>query len=435
MAGLIFLVGFIYFGFTYLFAKNVFNQYSEAYQVFNGEQLANQLAYYYEANNQSWSDVGDYLIYLQSQRRGGIQRLQLFDNKQNEIVDLNPKASSENLLTIPVKIANQKIATLKVSGNNPLGLDIVERHVLHSMTFGTLIAIILTSLVAIVVGAWLARVITRPLYSMIETMRKIKTGDLQAQLSITSKDEFGKVANTFNLMTDRLYRTEQARSHLVADVAHELRTPLTIIQGQLELIQQGVKPAEPATLLPIQDEVSRLARLVQDLHQLSLAEVGKLPLDKVPTDIAPLLAGLVEMYSLEAEDLDIELSLINHLVPSPVMVMIDPSRMTQVFVNLISNAIRYSPAGGKITIHLEQSTRYLLVSVSDTGKGIAEEHLPYIFNRFYRADNDRARKGGGTGIGLAIAKEFVESHGGNIAVSSQVGKGTTFTVEIPIHYN
>jgi two-component system, OmpR family, sensor histidine kinase BaeS len=307
----------------------------------------------------------------------------------------------------------------------------VEQNVLHSMTIAAVWGTIITSLLALIVGAWLARIFTNPLRSMIATMRRIQDGDLQARIHIKSKDEFGEVAATFNEMTDRLWRTEEARRHLVADVAHELRTPLTIMQGQLELIQQGVKPAEPATLLPIQDEVMRLTRLVQDLHQLSLAEVGNLPLNKAPTDVVELVERVVDNFQIEAEERQIQL-LFESAVEHTAILQIDPDRMTQVFVNLLGNALRYTPSGGRVVVRVERADKDIRVSVADSGPGIDEAHLPHIFNRFYRVEGDRSRGSGGTGLGLAIAKEFVEAHHGRIDVSSVVGRGTVFDVWLPL---
>jgi two-component system sensor histidine kinase BaeS len=261
-------------------------------------------------------------------------------------------------------------------------------------------------------------------------MQQIKNGNLKAKMDIHTSDEFGEVGETFNLMTDRLYRTEQARSHLVADVAHELRTPLTIIQGQMELIQQGIKKPEPAAFLPIQDEVARLIHLVQDLHQLSLAEVGQLHLKKTNIDIVGLIDTIVNMYEVEVSERGIELRLerwSSNLIP---LLRVDPNRITQVFVNLITNALSHTPKEGKVMVQIEPLDQEVLVHVRDTGSGIEEEHIPFIFDCFYRADKDRSREHGGMGLGLAIAKEYMEANNGDITVRSTKVKGTTFTVHL-----
>jgi two-component system, OmpR family, sensor histidine kinase BaeS len=227
--------------------------------------------------------------------------------------------------------------------------------------------------------------------------------------------------------------SDEARKHLTADVAHELRTPLSIIQCQLENIQEDGQDVPPEILLPIQDEVIRLSKLVDDLHQLTLAEAGRLPLDRKPTDLVLLIDRIVDMLKQEAEDRQIE---IVRFYPTEKMTVIDSNRITQVVYNLLINALRYTSPDGKITIRIsdtrQKGSRFAAVSISSTGVGIAPEQLPYLFDRFYRVEEARSRHSGGMGLGLAIAKEFVEAHQGSITVQSRVGQGTTFIVYLPI---
>jgi two-component system sensor histidine kinase BaeS len=256
---------------------------------------------------------------------------------------------------------------------------------------------------------------------------------LSIALPATTQDEYGKIAEALNQMAASLARSEEARKHLVADVAHELRTPLTILQGKLELIQQSGQAVTPETLLPMQDEVLRLSKLVNDLLQLSLAEAGKLPLEKKKTNLHHLLNRLTDIFRMEADEKGVRFHFLSSAEDE--VLVADSNRITQVFLNLIGNAIRYTPSGGQVSIHLTEKTgddrNGLLVSIRDTGRGISEEHLPYLFDRFYRAEDDRARHTGGMGLGLAITKQFVEAHGGYIEVKSRVGNGTTFTVYLP----
>lgn len=281
--------------------------------------------------------------------------------------------------------------------------------------------------------------ITAPLRRLIPAIRRLGGGELGIQAEVTSKDEFGTIARTFNQMSSQLQRAEQVRRHLVADVAHELRTPLTIVRGQLELLQQKGRPVEPESLLPLQDELIRLTRLVEELHQLSLAEARKLPLHRKRTDMRRLLESIVNRVSPEAEARRLQLSLTCSAAPPEAYV--DPHRMTQVMLNLTINAIRYTPEGGSVRIAIEDAMpdeqsrgrppRRLRITVSDTGQGIAPEQLPFIFERFYRTDEARSRHSGGTGLGLAIAKEFVVAHGGTIEAVSALGRGSSFIVELP----
>jgi two-component system sensor histidine kinase BaeS len=432
------LISYTYFG-------GLFQKYTRAAEEGTAEQWARLLAYYYQANHDSWVGVDRYISGI-FQQGGGVPSARRLDQLVLRDVDNRvivaygyspfhhpgpPPAGSDGEIEVPVTVGDQVVGHLWIRDRGLYALYAMKQTVVHSMTVASVVGTLLTVGVALFLGAWFSRRLTRPLHRMMEAIHRIGRGDLDTQLPVDSTDEYGEVAQAFNDMADRLKRTEEARRHLVADVAHELRIPLTIMQGQLELIQQGVKAPGPETLLPIQDEVIRLTRLVQDLHQLTLAEVGQLPLHIQPTDLSTLLTRIVDNFQVEAEARDIRLQLVASL-PDGVRVMVDPDRITQVFVNLIGNALRYTPGGGKVTVNLHAETEAAVVAVRDSGPGIAPEHLPHVFDRFYRADADRSRESGGTGLGLAIAKEFVEAHHGDIEVSSQVGQGTTFLVRLPL---
>jgi two-component system, OmpR family, sensor histidine kinase BaeS len=445
IAALVLFMTAVFYALSNNYLGALFRKYAEAAQQGTAEPWARSLAYYYVRNGNSWDGVNIYIaeIFRQTGARHGndvpeFEHLAVVDSDNHVVAEYgsadNPlvgTGSAVQDIEVPIVVNGETVGTLFIRDRGIEGLYQIENTVLHSMALATFWGALITALIALVVGAWMSRRITRPLKQMIQAIGQTAQGDLQTRLEIRSNDEFGEVARAFNDMTDRLSRTEEARRHLVADVAHELRIPLTVIRGQLELIQEGVKPAEPATLLPIQDEVMRLSRLVQDLHQLSLAEVGKLPLEKKATNMLRFLERIRDNFEVESEDKQVCITITSSVPEAETVVSVDPDRITQVFVNLLGNALRYSPPGSEIAIRLEQNTDYLVVSVSDMGPGIAEEHIPFIFNRFYRADEDRSRESGGTGIGLAIAKEFVEAHGGKIEVQSTVGKGTCFLVYLP----
>ncbi|UUZ86581.1 HAMP domain-containing histidine kinase [Paenibacillus sp. P26] len=258
---------------------------------------------------------------------------------------------------------------------------------------------------------------------------------MDVNVPVPSKDEYGKVIRTFNDMTLRLREAEDARRRLVADVAHELRTPLSIMQLKLENAQQAGQNVPPEMLLRLHDEVIRLSLLVEDLHNLSLAEADRLILDRKSLDLAARLEQIVDDVKMEAE----ENGQVIHLSINtrPVMVMADARRITQVFINLLTNAIRYTPEGGKISVVIEdrvmeRNAAYACVSIIDTGIGIPAEELPHLFDRFYRVEKARSRHAGGTGLGLSIAHHFVRAHGGFIRVASQPDEGTRFSVYLPI---
>lgn len=301
---------------------------------------------------------------------------------------------------------------------------------------GAVVFMLLSLGAAFFVSRWL----TSPLRRLVPIIDRLGRGEFGIQAPMNSKDEYGKVAQAINGMSAQLARAEEVRRNLVADVAHELRTPLTIIRGKLDLLQQGGDQIQPEHLLPIQDEMIRLTRLVGDLHQLSLAEAGKLPLDLRPTDMGELLREVVERVSWEAEAKNIALSV--EVMDTRTTVSADAERMTQVFLNLLHNAIRYTPEDGRVILTLREvdvastvnlsPVRMLQIRVQDTGPGVSPEHLPYLFNRFFRTDEARSRHAGGMGLGLAIAKEFVTNHRGTLEAESRLGEGTAFIVTLPI---
>jgi two-component system sensor histidine kinase BaeS len=309
----------------------------------------------------------------------------------------------------------------------------LQQNIYNEMIHMALKIIAGLSLIALAIGYWLSRILTSPLRRLASAIDRVGRGDLRLILPVTTRDEYGKVTDSVNRMTASLIRSEEVRKHMVADIAHELRTPLTILQGHFELIQQSGEAMPPETILPLQDELIRLNQLVNDLHQLSLVEAGALPLVKQQIDMLTLLNRLIEHLSMEAEERGVRLKFDSSAQTTGAFV--DPQRMTQVFYNLIGNAIRYTSAGGQVAIRLlekpEMPQSDLIVTITDTGIGIPSEHVPHVFNRFYRVEDDRTRQRGGTGLGLAIAKQFVEAHGGQIEVESELNRGTQFTVSLP----
>ncbi|MEK0317592.1 sensor histidine kinase [Cohnella sp. 56] len=286
------------------------------------------------------------------------------------------------------------------------------------------------------VVAWrLSRRLTAALRQLMPVIDRLGRGEYGVQAPVVTRDEYGQVADAFNRMSRLLQEAEASRRQWVADVAHELRTPITVIRGQLDLAQHSGDPVDPESLLPLQDELIRLTGLVDDLHQLSLAEAGKLPLERQPTDLALLLRRIVDRLAPEAEHKGVRLAF--RCGTGAALLTADPNRLTQVFLNLTVNALRYTPRGGQIEVELLEEDAgagepgSIVVVVSDTGPGIEPRHAPHIFDRFYRTDEARSRHSGGAGLGLAIAKGFVEAHAGTIGMSSVVGEGTSFTVRLP----
>jgi signal transduction histidine kinase len=253
----------------------------------------------------------------------------------------------------------------------------------------------------------------------------IAAGDLSARVSMEGSGEFHQFARTFNRMAEALEVADRQRRELLADVAHELRTPLTVVQGNLEGLRDGVYDATPEHLELVLDETHKLGRLVDDLRILTLAEAGKLPLDRQPLDVSQLLADVRDAFVPQANEASITVK-VEAAQGLPVL-SADPQRLGQVLSNLMTNALRHTPPGGEVTLGAAlASDDKVLLWVADTGEGIPPEDLPRIFDRFWRGDPARSHEtGAGSGLGLAIARSLVEAHGGYIWAESRVGQGTT----------
>lgn len=297
--------------------------------------------------------------------------------------------------------------------------------ILRSSLYSSLIAFIIAGLA----GYWTAGRITRGLVHLRDAAQRLDLRDLTQRVPVEGGDEIADLARTFNRMGDRLETEERGRRQLLADVAHELRHPLAVLQGRLDLMQDGAVPLDHASLLPLQDEVIRLTRLVGDLRDLSLAEVGRLSLHMGPVDVGGLLGGL--FVNLEPVAVARSVNLRVEAAPDLPAVQADGDRLRQVFVNLIANALQYTPAGGSVRVEARPDAGSLRVAVCDSGPGIPAEDLPHLFDRFYRADKSRTRATGGSGLGLAIVRSLVELHGGRVSVESREGQGSCFTVLLP----
>jgi heavy metal sensor kinase len=257
--------------------------------------------------------------------------------------------------------------------------------------------------------------------------RIAETDDLKTRLEYHGPmDEIGRMNSVFNQMMDRLENLFHVQQRFVADVSHELRTPLTAIRGNIDLVKRY--GADKESLEAIEGEVERMSRLVSDLLLLARADYGGLKLELVPLDLDTTISDVYRTMRVLAKDRNLTVNIRDF---EPVRILGDADRLTQLFLNLLGNAFKFTPEGGTITINLRRTVDDAVIEVSDTGIGIAPEDLPRIFDRFYQADPARVRKGEGSGLGLSIAKWVVEAHGGRIAVSSEVGKGTMFTVHIP----
>jgi signal transduction histidine kinase len=281
----------------------------------------------------------------------------------------------------------------------------------------------------VVFGIIMSRTLTTPLNQLADAARDIGAHKLDRRVEEKGTDEIITVARAFNEMAADLEQAEQLRRNLLADVAHELRTPLSVLQANLRAILDEVYPLEQAEIARLYDQTRFLSRLVNDLHELAQAEARQLPLNRRPTDLARLMRQTADTFrpAAEAKEITLEVDLPESLPPREV----DQERLQQVLQNLLANALRYTPADGSITLKATAGNEGVQMGVADTGRGIEAEHLPHIFDRFYRADPARSHDGNGAGLGLAIARAIVELHGGKITVTGQDGPGTEFVIVLP----
>jgi histidine kinase len=296
-------------------------------------------------------------------------------------------------------------------------------------------ALLVAALAAILAGLatslLLLRAILRPLHQLAHSSQRVAAGHYDERVLVPDSEELAAVASSFNHMAETLEQVEQQRVALIGNVAHELRTPLTGLEGYLEGLVDGVFPGDPETFSSMQHEVRRLRRLVSDLQSLSRVEAGQVALNLTTFDLYELAQRVFAQIQPQiiAQQLDLEIE----CPPCPLAVSADPDRTSQVLLNLVGNAVRYTPEGGCITIRMAAEGDTALVEVADTGIGIPAEALPYVFERFYRVDPSRARSSGGSGIGLTITRHLVWAMGGDICVSSAgAGEGSTFSFTLPL---
>lgn len=282
---------------------------------------------------------------------------------------------------------------------------------------------------AVGLSYWVTKRIIQPLTEMEEITQKFANGNLSERMSSSEISELNQLAISFNQMASGLQDVEQKRRELISDLTHELRTPITVVRGYLEEMAEGRILPSPEIYQQLTKETKRLERLINDLQELSKVESGYLPINPQPIALRPLLESLVQRFSdqLLEEGPIIELDYPDQLP----LALADVDRTEQILVNLLGNAIRYTQKG-LIKIKVYTKGNWLFIAVSDTGIGISEADLAHVFERFWRADRSRSRNYGGTGIGLAITQRLVELQGGKIFVSSQLGKGSTFTFSLPI---
>jgi signal transduction histidine kinase len=287
------------------------------------------------------------------------------------------------------------------------------------------------SMVGILVGVISSRGLASPLHKLAEAANAVGSQDLSQRIEIKGSEEVREVAIAFNAMAEALEAADGLRNNMLADIAHELRTPLTVIQGNLRAILDDVYELDKVEVARLYDQTRQLSRLVDDLHDLALLEAKQFSLNNSDVNLGELVQDVSAIYAPIFEDQAVTLTL--DIPESEPTIQGDCARLTQCLNNLLNNAIRHTPNGGEVTIQLSTGEDKVFLSVKDSGTGLDPEHLPFVFDRFYRVDPDRNRRTGGSGLGLAITQALVVAHGGNImAASDGKDQGSEFTIQIPL---
>jgi signal transduction histidine kinase len=365
----------------------------------------------------------------------GEERLILIDMEGQIVVDTHPDEQEIANLGkqlekgVPLIVQREKVGVL-VPASAIGALTTVQNKFLQQVNVTIIGVTILGSLIAIIVASLLAQRTVAPIQALAVASQKVAAGDYSQRVEATGADEIVEMANSFNTMASELQTQRDLRYRSMADLAHELRTPLSVLQIELESIEDGLSEPTPEVVKGLQVEVIHLNHLVEDLRTLSLMDAGELTMDFHEVDLSECVKSVVNRFRGPAMEKDI--SLVTNVEPSELLINGDDHRLTQVLINLLSNAIRHTPNGGTVTVNLREDKNDAIVTVRDTGEGIDEQHLPHLFERLYRADNARDRRSGGSGLGLSIARSLVEAHNGQIWVKSQSGQGALFGFTIPL---
>jgi signal transduction histidine kinase len=325
----------------------------------------------------------------------------------------------------------QTVGYLLAEGGMSGYSDSDQTYLLNRISRAALVAGLIAGGVALLLALALTYSLMRPVREMTTAASRLGEGDLSQRVQVRGSDELAILGQAFNHMADSLQQSQESRRAMTADIAHELRTPLAVQRAHLEALQDGVYPLDTDNLAPILEQNMLLTRLVDDLRTLALADAGQLKLEHIPTDLAALLASMLERFRPQADARQVQLHLAlpgQPLAPA----LVDPQRIEQIIGNLLSNALRYTPEGGQVWVSLEQQGQNACVRVRDSGPGIPPEALSHVFERFYRSDRSRSRAEGGTGLGLAIARQLAEAHGGALQAANHPEGGAEFSLRLPL---
>lgn len=346
--------------------------------------------------------------------------------------DINIKSVEKKWLKkgIPITYKNEAVAF--VFAGSMLGQKLTRDEVLFLSRIKIIVILvsIFILIVSIVVVYIFSGKLTKPIVSLNSSVKEIRDGNYLSRVEPLGDDELAQLGLSFNQMAESLSDAERWRKQIIADSAHELRTPVSLIQGNLEMILDGVYKADDLKIKSIYDETLVLSRLITELQELSSAESGQMILELELIEPRAFIETVLDIFRVKEKQNRIKI--INYIKPDLPKIKADPRKLKQVLSNVLANALRHTPEGGEIGIRATTEGDSVVFKITDSGNGIKEDDLDRIFDRFYRIDNSRNRKHGGSGLGLAISREIIKLHGGNIYAESEIGKGTSITIILPI---
>ena len=331
--------------------------------------------------------------------------------------------------TIELEVSGDVVGYLIPEGGVLNLPDNFETLLIERVNRATLLAALISGGIAVVLSLILATVILKPVRGLTRAATKMSQGDLSQRVRVKGSGELATLGKTFNHMSKSLQEAEVRRMSMTADIAHELRNPLAIQRAHLEALQDGLYPLNKENLQLIAEQNQQLTRLVEDLRTLALADAGELALNRRPTDLVAACKETMMRFEPQAQSKQIRL--IGECGPNPVYAQADKERLQQIHDNLMQNALRYTPEGGRIVLSVGRQGEQAVTRFHNTGPRISEESLAHLFERFYRGDRARDRASGGTGLGLAIARKLAEAHGGTLTGENHPESGVVFTLTLP----
>jgi two-component system, OmpR family, sensor histidine kinase BaeS len=352
----------------------------------------------------------------------------LFDAQKHRVAGNGPLPPPGSRLQ-SLKVAGQVVGWLSVASPENL-LYSADRQFQVRQLRATWIIVALAALLAAGVAMVLARIFLAPIRRLVDATHRLASGDYATRVPEGSGDEFNQLAKDFNQLAESLAEAESSRRNFIADISHELRTPLAVLRGELEAIEDGVRHLDRASLSSLQSEVTMLSQLIDDLYELSLADIGALSFEKVPVDAAGIVRAAADAFEERLNTQRIALE--TDIAGQPAIIVGDPHRLTQLLKNLLENALRYTDPGGKVCVSVSTHVRQLHIDVQDTYPGVPEPLLPHLFERMFRVDVSRSRQSGGAGLGLALCRHIAEAHDGTIEAARSPLGGLWIKLRFPL---